>query len=152
MRLFKTIGGGKERCFCGQRTLQSAQKEMQFRRADRPADSVDCVLVFRPHSDLLAKMSVYCTGQADFLDGRFARLASKPARTPVKVNNNHKSTAIYLRDLEILPIIIVWRRNLKKYQHLDNANLNLSFQQNIPAVDSPYTIPPTRFYYFALFY
>ena len=68
-----------------------------------PAGSLDFVLAFRPHSDLFARMSilsagrnsrlcssisasfrftrqnVYCIGQADLLDGRFARPASKPA-------------------------------------------------------------------------
>ena len=58
--------------------MQSAQTEMKFCRADRPVDSVDFVLAFRPHSDLLAK-NVYCIGQAGLLNVRFARLASKPA-------------------------------------------------------------------------
>ena len=33
-----------------------AQTETRFFRADRPADSVEFVLAFWPHSDLLAKM------------------------------------------------------------------------------------------------
>ena len=68
-----------------------------------PAGTVDFILAFRPHSDLLARMStvsagrnsrlcssisasfrftrqnVYSIGQAGLLDGRFARPASKPA-------------------------------------------------------------------------
>ena len=69
----------------------------------RPAGTVEFVLAFRPHSDLLAGLStvsagrysrlcssisasfrftrqnVHCIGQADLLDGRFTRPASKPA-------------------------------------------------------------------------
>ena len=69
----------------------------------RPAGTVDFVLAFRPHSDLLARKSTvsagrnirlcssisasfrftrqndYWIGQADLLDGRFTRPASKPA-------------------------------------------------------------------------
>ena len=53
---------------------------MQFCRADRPAESVDFVLAFRPHSDLLAKMStisarpIYST--AGLLDWRVNRPAA----------------------------------------------------------------------------
>ena len=35
-------------------------------------------LVNRPYSDIIVR-KVYCIGQADLLDSRFARLASKPA-------------------------------------------------------------------------
>ncbi len=64
---------------------------MQFCRADRPAEIVDFVLAFRPHSDLLAKIStvsarpVYST--AGLLTWRVNRPASKPVRTkPLKTS------------------------------------------------------------------
>ena len=66
---------------------------MQFCRAGRPAESADFVLAFRPHSDLLAKMStvsvrlIYST--AGLLDYRVNRPASKPVRTYRRSNVEH---------------------------------------------------------------
>lgn len=39
------------------RTLQKTQTKMQYCQADRPAQSTDHVLLFRPHPDLFAKKS-----------------------------------------------------------------------------------------------
>ena len=46
-------------------------------------------LVNRPHSDTLAR-KVECIGQADLLDCRFARLASKPADLANRSEHRYK--------------------------------------------------------------
>ena len=98
------------------RTLQSDQTVMQFCRADRPAESVDFVLAFRPHSDLLAKMAtvsarpIYST--AGLLDWRVNRPASKPVRTYTSSVNRSMT-----RILEYLPMPL----------HLPSGSFNSGF-------------------------
>ena len=53
---------------------------MQFCQVDRPAETVDFVIAFRPHSDLLAKMYTV-SAKPVYSTDRFARVASKPVRT-----------------------------------------------------------------------
>lgn len=43
--------------------MQSVQTEMQFFRAGWPAESVDFVLAFRPHSGLLARAPTVSEGE-----------------------------------------------------------------------------------------
>ena len=67
------------------RTWIIVKTEMQFGRVDRPAETVDFVLAFWPHSDLLAKMPTVSArpvyySTAGLLDRRVNRPASKPGQ------------------------------------------------------------------------
>ena len=79
---------GRTRGSAGWKTGQNNNKsKMQFCRADRPAETVDFILAYRPHSDLLAKISNVSArpvqSTAGLLDRRVNRPASKTARTYV---------------------------------------------------------------------
>ena len=83
------------------KTLQTAQAKMQFCQADRLADSIDFVLAFWPHPDLLAKMSTISAGLL------------KPVRTnmlhatrwiyPLDPYNIFKSPQAFISSLSVAP-------------------------------------------------
>ena len=84
----------------------------QFRLTNRPAESLEFILAFRPHSDLLAGASTVSARPVCASAGLLAWRVNRPARKPVRT---HIKTKVWILEKMKLILEFSWKRKVIEY-------------------------------------